>query len=130
MQQFGITDTFFSVPAARVGSLTSKYRCHAHITGLVSTAVLLQHSMLDVHTAVALHLSELLLLMSLTHGHKVAAPDDSIQHTPTTVPAPAIVALPLSAVHAPRSERTAVHASLARMIEIFHHGHISHLPHT
>ena len=43
--------------------------------------------MLDLHTAVALHLSELLLLMSLTHNHKVAAPDDSIQHTLTTVPA-------------------------------------------
>ena len=86
--------------------------------------------MLDLHTAEALHLSELLLSMSLTHNHKVAAPDHSIQYTPTTVPAPAIVALPLSAVHAPRSERTAVHASLARMREIFHHGYISPLTHT
>ena len=64
------------------------------------------------------------------NSHRVAAPDHSIEHTPTTVPALAIVALPLSAVYPPRSERTAVHASLARMREIFHHGYISTLPHT
>ena len=66
---------------------------------------------------------ELLLSMLLTHRHKVAAPDHSIQHTP-----PAIVALPLSAVHAPRSERTAVHASLTRMRENFLHKCISTPP--
>ena len=78
---------FFRAGSTRWFTYLKVYRCHAHITGLLYTAVLLQHSMLDLHTAVALHLSELLLLMSLTHNHKVAAPDDSIQHTLTTVPA-------------------------------------------
>ena len=61
--------------------------------------------------------------MLLSHRRKVASPDHSIQHTP-----PAIVALPLSAVHAPRSERTAVHASLTRMRENFLHKCISTPP--
>ena len=63
--------------------------------------------------------------MLLTHRHKVDAPDNSIQHTP-----PAIVALPVSAVQAPRSERTVVHRSLTRMRESFLYKYISTPPHT
>ena len=119
MQQIWDHGYFFFPCRQHALVLYSKYRGHVHIQGLLSTAVLQKHSILDLHTAVALHLSELLLSMSLTHSHKVAAPDHSIQHNPTTVPEPAMVALALSAVHAPRSERTAVHAPLARMREIF-----------
>ena len=65
----------------------SKHRCHAHIQGLQSTAPLQQHSILDLHTAEALHQSG---------DSTVAAPDHSIQHTPLAIEAP-----PLSAVQSP-----------------------------
>ena len=45
---------FFSVPAARVGPLLKSIGA-TRIQGLLSTAVLQQHSILDLHTAEALH---------------------------------------------------------------------------
>ena len=47
---------FFSVPAARVGPLLKSVGA-TRIQGLLSTAVLQQHSILDLHTAEALHQS-------------------------------------------------------------------------
>ena len=111
--KFGITDPFLCRADSTRWFTYSKHRCHAHIPILLmSTAVLPQHSILHLHTAVA-HSSGIAPVGSF-YCRKVAASDHSIWHTP-----PAIVALPLSAVHAPRFERTAVHASSARMRKIF-----------
>ena len=51
--KFGITDTFFSLAGSTYWSTYFKYRCHAHTQGLWSTAILLQHSMSDLLSAVA-----------------------------------------------------------------------------
>ena len=112
------------MPAARVGPLL-KSTGATRIQGLLSIAVLQQHSILDLHTAEALHQSGDSTVDAADPRHKVAAPNHSIQHTP-----PAIAALPVSAVQAPRSEHTAVHASLTRMRENFLHKRISTPPHT
>ena len=78
--KFGITD-FFSVPAVRVGPLL-KSTGATRIQGLLSIAVLQQHSILDLHTAEALHQSGDSTVDAADPRHKVAAPDHSIQHTP------------------------------------------------
>ena len=52
MQQLWGDGYFFPVPAAGVGPLTYS-RSHAHTTRLLSIALLLQHSIIDLLTAVA-----------------------------------------------------------------------------
>ena len=51
--KLGVTDTFCFRAGNTRWSAYLKYRCHAHIQGLWSTAVLLQHSMSDLLSAVA-----------------------------------------------------------------------------
>ena len=51
--KFGITDTFYFRAGGTRWSTYLNYRCHAHIQGFWSTAVLLQHSMSDLLSAVA-----------------------------------------------------------------------------
>ena len=101
--KFGVTGIFFPCRQQASAHLLKEYRSHQHTTGLRSTAVLLQHSMIDLLTAIA---------------HTPVGASTVDVNCPTAT-APIIVALRLSAVHAPRSERTAVQASLARMIGDF-----------
>ena len=51
--KFGVTDFFFFRAGSKRWPTYLQYRSHAHTTGLLSTALLLQHSMIDVLTAVA-----------------------------------------------------------------------------
>ena len=85
--------TFFSVPTARVGRLLEVYVPRAYKDywppQYYNSSAYLTCTQQKHYTS-----REILLSMLLTRRHKVAAPDHSIQHTP-----PAIVALPVSAVH-------------------------------
>ena len=53
MQEFGITDTLFSRAGSKRWSTYLKYRGHVHTTGLLPTVVLLQHSVIELLTALA-----------------------------------------------------------------------------
>ena len=122
MHKFGVTIFFFSVPAASVGPLTLQYRSHVHTTGLLSTALPLQLSMIDLLTGVAhTPVGAAAVDVTVPQPKPSCSCPRSIQHTPTTVSETSIATLTLSALHAPRSGRThtAVQASLARMIRDF-----------